>query len=379
MKYYNCHAHTFNMRYVPDNFLQVQLNDRVANMAHWVLQQPVLSRMVLWLAKKLVRKGTTAKTIAFLTIGIKKTQDMVFEDLLSNYPSGDEVRYIILPLDFTYMGAGALQISYQQQLEDLFEVKLKYPNQCFPFVAIDPRKGTAIENRDFVKKYIDRGFSGIKLYPALGYFGFDERMKEVYTYAEQMNIPLMTHCSSGGINYVGKTAPIDFVNPKPFSKIDGKSYVFPQNGKKIDLYCDQFNDPNNFREVFAVFPNLKICFAHIGLNSKNKFGPKRNASEVPLLEWYETIIDLMTHFPNVYTDISYSVAYPHFCDWFLQQYQTLSPGLQNRILFGTDFFMTVQEEHGNDNEILKEVLAKIPISLFSKLANQNVIQYLKHS
>jgi len=53
-------------------------------------------------------------------------------------------------------------------LEDLFELKLKYPSQCFPFVAIDPRSGTAIENRDFVKRYMDRGFSGIKLYPALG-------------------------------------------------------------------------------------------------------------------------------------------------------------------------------------------------------------------
>jgi len=378
MKYYNSHAHIFNMQYVPENFLRVQLNDRLANIVHWLLQQKVLSDIVLWTAKKLIRKGTSAKTIAFLMIGIKKTQDMVFEDLLKNYPAGDEVKCIILPIDFTYMGAGNLNISYEQQLQDLFEVKMKYPNQCFPFVAIDPRKGTATENRDFVKHYIEKGFSGIKLYPALGYFGFDERLWDVYTYAEQNKIPIMTHASTGGINYVGKIAPVDFVYPKAFYKIDEKKpYEFPQGEKKIADYCDQFNDPDNFREVLINFPELKICFAHIGLNAKNKIGKEKPDPNYPLFKWYETIKELMETYDNVYTDISYSVAYPGFFTWFLQLYNDFPPSLQDRILFGTDYFMTVMEEHGNDNEIFAESLRQLTPELFTKLALTNVERYLK--
>ena len=83
MKYFNCHAHVFNNHYVPENFLRVQLNPRLANAAHWVLNTRYLSTALLWVLKKFIRKGTAAKMVAFLAIGLKKTQDMVFEDLLS--------------------------------------------------------------------------------------------------------------------------------------------------------------------------------------------------------------------------------------------------------------------------------------------------------
>jgi len=377
MKYFNAHAHTFNMQDVPDGFLKVKLPDRFANFVHWILSHDVSSKIFFWVANKLIRKGTTAKAIAFLAIGVKKTQDMVFVDLLANYPTGDDVKCIILPLDFTHMGAGPLRVPYAQQLEDLFEVQMKYPNQCFPFVAIDPRSGTSGENRDFVKRYIDRGFSGIKIYPALGYFAFDEAMFDVYKYAQENNIPLMTHCSSGGINYVGDTAPQSFVKPKPFPPLNPDDYYFPQKeGQKMSDYCDQFNDPTHFREVLQTFPQLKMCFAHMGLSGRNKIGPKRPEKNQPLFQWYKIIKELMDEYKNVYTDISYSVAYPGFCDWFKKEFDTYSADMQDRVLFGTDFFMTVQEDKGKDKEIFDTVIKELGIPLFRKLSGENVERYL---
>lgn len=376
MKYYNCHAHAFNMQYVPDRFLKVQLNDRLANFVHWILSHKVSAKLFFLLAKVFVRNGTTAKTIAFLAIGVKKTQEMVFLDLLSNYPIGDDVKFIILPIDFTHMGAGPLAIPYAQQLEDLFEVKMKYPNKCFPFVAIDPRSGTSVENRDFVKRYMDRGFSGIKLYPALGYFAFDEGMYDLYVYAQEMEVPLMTHCSTGGINYVGDSAPTSFIRPKAFPPLNEKNYVFEQKGRKMSVYCDQFNDPEHFKEVLAIFPNLKICFAHLGINSANKMSKIRKDRDVPAQEWYKVIMSLMKEYKNVYTDISYTIAYPGFCLWFKEEYAVYTGDIKDRILFGTDFFMTVQEEKGNDNEIFTTVIKELGIPLFTKLSNENVTKYL---
>ena len=375
MRYINCHAHTFNMRYVPDKFLKVHFNERIAEIVHQLLNARFISGPLIWLLKQFIRKGTSAKMLAFLTIGIKKTQDMVFDDLRSNYLSEDDVPFIILPLDFTFMGAGELNIPYEQQLEDLFELKLKYPNHCLPFVAIDPRRGTATENKQFVESYIKRGFAGIKLYPALGYFAFDPGLKEVFQYAEINNIPLLTHCSSGGINYVGDSPTNEMINPQPFNRIDGRSYSFPQNGKEMSLYCDQFNNPTYFEEALIEFPKLKICFAHFGLNASNQFN-KNKDHDVPRLEWFTKILELMQTYKNVYTDISYSIAYIGFINWFLIHYNSWPADIQNRIMFGTDYYMTIQEEYGNDNEIMASIKREMPLPVFQHLAYDNVLAFL---
>ena len=84
----------------------------------------------------------------------------------------------------------------------------------------------------------------------------------------------------------------------------------------------------------------------------------------------------MDEYKNVYTDISYSVAYPGFCDWFKKEFDTYSADMQDRVLFGTDFFMTVQEDKGKDKEIFDTVIKGLGIPLFRKLSGENVERYL---
>ncbi|MBL0071711.1 MAG: amidohydrolase family protein [Bacteroidetes bacterium] len=106
-------------------------------------------------------------------------------------------------------------------------------------------------------------------------------------------------------------------------------------------------DPDNYEDILVKFPKLKICFAHMGFDSAKKLNN---------LTWFTRILALMKMYPNVYMDVSYTASYENFCPWFIAQYNAWSPDIQDRVIFGTDFYMTVQEVNGNDNEVLDSLL-----------------------
>jgi predicted TIM-barrel fold metal-dependent hydrolase len=360
------------MHYVPDNFLSFQLNDRVASAAHWILNKRALAKGLMFLLKPFL-KPTGKKTIAFLKIGLLKSQDLVFEEMLNQYPKSDDVRFIILPLNFKYMGAGKLDVPYEQQLLDLFEVKKRYPEKCFPFVAVDPRMGSSEENAAFIARYIEKGFSGIKLYPAMGFYPFDQRLDKTYEIAAKKNIPILTHCSKGGINYCSTTEMESMTSPVD---INGTRYDFPYNPKiKLGEYCDTLNSPYQWEVILKKYPMLKVCIAHLGMDSSTNFKNFGDATKKDF-EWYNKIRMLMKSYDNVYADISYSLAYDPFYPWFLKEYSQMAPAVQDRVLFGTDYFMTVQEVNGDENQLYKTAFEKLGPVLFHKLADDNVVRYL---
>jgi uncharacterized protein len=375
MKYFNCHAHIFNMHYVPDNFLSFQLSARVASAGHWVLNKRWLAKGLMFLIKPFL-KPTGKKTIAFLKIGLLKSQDLVFREMLNQYPKSDDVRFIILPLNFKYMGAGNLDIPYEQQLLDLFEVKKRYPEKCFPFVAIDPRMGSSEENAAFVARYIEKGFSGIKLYPAMGFYPFDHRLDATYKFATENGIPILTHCSKGGINYCSTKDMESMVSP---TDINGKTYSFLYNPKtKLGEYCDPLNAPDQWEVILKKYPTLKVCIAHLGMDSSTNFKNFALPNK-PGFDWYLKLRQLMATYENVYADISYSLAYDPFYPWFLSEYANMTPSEKERIMFGTDYFMTVQEVNGDENQLISNAVLQLGPALFKTLAYDNVVKYLKTS
>ena len=118
------------------------------------------------------------------------------------------------------MGAGKPQRPYHEQMEMLAKIKLARPDEIFPFVFVDARRTSAgdkdffsytIVNQKvvledcFIRDYIEsKSFSGFKIYPALGYFPFDERLLPLWKYAADNGIPIMTHCIRGVIYYRGR-------------------------------------------------------------------------------------------------------------------------------------------------------------------------------
>jgi predicted TIM-barrel fold metal-dependent hydrolase len=145
-------------------------------------------------------------------------QSRIMSRLINQYPNGSAM--VVLPMDMEFMGAGTQPKPFDQQMEELSKIKAKEPDQIFPFLFIDPRRTKAgekdfftytIENNKvvpgdcFVREYIvDKQFSGFKIYPALGYFPFDEALLPLWKYAADNGIPIMTHCIRGVIYYRGR-------------------------------------------------------------------------------------------------------------------------------------------------------------------------------
>jgi hypothetical protein len=112
-----------------------------------------------------------------------------------------EFPYVLLSMDMEYMDADDPYERFPVQLEKLQAIKAdaKYRDKIFPFIFADPRPKNVAS---IVKQYLtDKSspFQGIKLYPALGYFPFDKNLKEVYQFAVDYDIPIVTHCIIGDV------------------------------------------------------------------------------------------------------------------------------------------------------------------------------------
>jgi uncharacterized protein len=361
---YNCHSHTFNARYVPKKFLAIEMDERAAVIVGRLMKTPVLNKATVAIISRL--GPNYRKYAGFLSVGIKKTQDMVFEEMQKAYPKG--TRIVALPLNFQFMGAGELDVNYEQQLDDLLQVRAKNPNECLPFVFIDPRMGTAQQNRAFVEKYLNRGFVGIKLYPSLGYYPYDPRLEEVYRFAEEKEVPIMVHCSKGGIFYNGEELEYEHLHPQTFnSKFPPR--ISGDNKTPRDKFKDNFLQPYNYEAVLDKFPRLKICFAHYGGDSELELQIKNKPN------WYAELKDLMKRYENVYVDISYTLHEAKYREKFLNDLS--DPVLRNRIMYGTDFFMTLREDNVTERDLYTDTLKHFGNDNFQQIAVTNVEKYLK--
>lgn len=146
-----------------------------------------------------------------------KKQNDILTKLANQYPPGTGM--VVLPMDMEFMGAGKPPKEYADQMEELAKIKARHPKKIFPFVFVDPRRKYAgkqlffdyeiingkVTLKDcFIKDYIEtKKFDGFKIYPALGYFPFDEALLPLWKYAAENGIPIMTHCIRGVIYYRG--------------------------------------------------------------------------------------------------------------------------------------------------------------------------------
>ncbi|WP_296386013.1 hypothetical protein [Winogradskyella sp.] len=269
------------------------------------------------------------------------SQRNVAQRALHQLPPGSEL--VILPMDMEYMGAGKTKLrrdllnakkekledgwensdfqdTYKYQMRELWEfVKTRResgsPEQYHPFLFVDPRRveeeGTTFFDYElvnnkmklkpcFVKTYMeDREFSGFKIYPALGYYAFDERLLPLWRYASENNIPIMTHCIVGVIYYRGRKQkswnfhPVFKQHYKDKRSNPAEPMLLPQV-KNVEMQFN-FTHPMNYlclyeetllkevlkgakndttRQLFGYIDdatpltnnlsNLKICLAHYG-------------------------------------------------------------------------------------------------------------------
>ena len=193
-------------------------------------------------------------------------------------------------------------------------------------------------------------FAGFKMYPSLGYKPLDERLPYMHSLKEgdcfygrcmREAIPILVHCSPGGMTTHELPYYQEFDAGKPAHSSSAHdstapadiTAVSPDSTKAAEHhFYENYVHPAAWRKVLRQFPNLKLCLAHFG----GDLFPSGAESD-----WVKEIIDLTNEFPNVYTDVS-CWKFSECKDMFNKilsnkQYDHL----KDRILFGTDWYMTL--------------------------------------
>ena len=358
---YNNHTHIFNVECIPERFIKGKVIRLMSNNRFSLL----LLRLLTFYS---YQSDFLKKQSAFLKYHTGDWQEAIFNDLQKIYPKGS--RFVVLTLDMDFMGAGNAERNYITQLTEVAQLKRMYPNELLPFVCIDPRRGTGKENVEFIKKWIEKhGFVGIKMYPPLGFFPFDERLKYVYDYAEEKGIPMLTHCyKEGGIFYKGKLQK-EWMNPQrsglrelsPEQSLPVAGAEFKE--KPMPDFRNNFMQPENYDPVLEAFPDLKICFAHYGGHKEILAGEENT--------WYGHIKTLMRKYKNVYADISYTLYNKATFDAIKDD---LSKETGHKILFGTDFYMT--ERVLNEAKLKDHFRWHIGEEAFEKISYNNTKRFL---
>lgn len=326
---YNCHLHLFSVEHIPRNFLNKWIPTDV------VKRLPEKQRLMRLLQK--VGGSKFDRYAAFIYSALKEPED-IFDELCAYYPQG--TKFVPLSIDFDYMGAGQPIKPFLEQLKDLSALRDKFPTQILPFVGVDPRRPDVVQ---LVRHYIENEkYAGIKLYPSLGFFPDDERLKEVYAYAEAHGIPVTTHCIPKNQNYYrGKISHADREKARIIQDQAG------EQGAGNKDFAQYYNHPYWWSRVLEQFPRLKLNLAHFGGKDEwNKYldePPLKKESEsggYPFRQnWFYQIRKLIENeaWPNVYADISFTVfdarLYP------LLKTMIAFEKTRDYILFGSDFYM----------------------------------------
>jgi predicted TIM-barrel fold metal-dependent hydrolase len=353
MNIINCHTHVFNRDCVPDKFLPLWLRP-IANLLLSKKTSQGLINLVSFFGRKNLSQ-LIKKFHYFLSIGDLKSQLEIFKVLQGFYPK--ETKFCVLTMDMEYMGAGKVAKPFETQLLELATLKRDpaYTDLILPFIFIHPERPLLYT---LVKKYIEsENFTGLKMYPPLGYYPFDKRLDLVLSYAEQYGIPITTHCSRGGVYYKGQIQ--DLKHP-----ITGKSIPKRKNKYLTDIYTD----PENYFFLLKKFPDLKINLAHFGgFDEWEKYLANTIVDEDGEVNWFSKVSDLVRSAPNVYTDVSYTLFNKDLIP--LLKIVLQDSTLKNKVLFGSDFYMTEIEE--SEREFCINLRASLGESDFKLIAEEN--------
>ena len=355
---YNCHTHTFTIEHVPRKFIP-----------------PILS----WLVKKksvrafarrffpFTDRDLIDRYINFIEVSLLGSQANVYAKLKGYYPQGqvDQTKFIVLPMDMEYMLAGKIPTPLHKQHEELAKVAAANTS-LIPFIGTDPRRKDVLE----MVKYLhsNHNFRGIKLYPPTGYYPNDARLDAVYTYAAENGLPIMSHCSRGGIS-IKKVTPAMLNEPNPL----GRKVV----KQKAKLFSDIYTDPANYDLIATQYPTLKICLAHFGGSEEwDKYLDHswQLGSPIEDKSWLSVIIDLILKHEHIYTDISSTLFQgDQYIDLLLVLLENKK--IRARVLFGSDYYM-MERVKSTERAMALNIRSRLGPALFKQIAETNPKRYL---
>ncbi|QYK41424.1 MAG: amidohydrolase [Paracoccaceae bacterium] len=337
----NCHVHTFTAAHVPRDFPHRALRPFKV--------MPFLIRWMAGLCRVIGQHGWGSaldRLYRFQTEAGRGTQAEVMDRVIPHYPRG--TRFVVLPMDMEHAGHGAVERGLEDQLRELKALRddPRFGGAVIPFVTVDPRRPGA---GGLVRRWIeDEGFRGLKLYPRLGYPpDHPVLMDEVYPLIAARGLPVMTHCSRGGVA--------------------GRGIGTAQG--------DAWSAPEAWLPVRDRFPDLRVCLAHFGgmtdWRSYVDEGIDPRDAAAQAANWQVAIRKMIEggDWPNLWTDISYTLFqfedFAPFLKIFLQDER-----LAARVLFGSDFYMTRQEVL-SERAVCFRLRVALGEELFRRIAIEN--------
>ena len=134
-------------------------------------------------------------------------------------------------------------------------------------------------------------------------------------------------------------------------------------------------DPDNYKQVMETFPELRICLGHFG--GISEWRRHINGPRIPdKPTWLSKIRRLIKSgdYPNLYTDISYTIfnfkENVPFLNVLLKD-----PDILNKVLFGSDYYM-VESETYSEKRFSTDLRSVLGEDVFWKIANENPRRYL---
>lgn len=384
--YINMHTHCFTLAHVPEEFFNSLIGGKkflsvsklrgpgINSFVVWLLTRSVIITVFGWFSDDMAKQLSRLKGL--LKFRKKRVQEDLLKILQQNYKNwmpNANFKFVPLAMDMDFMKAGVPATNYLRQLEQLKLLKAEpvWKDIIYPFVFADPRRDDVL---NIVKDCIEDAaapFSGIKLYPAMGYFPFHKNLKEVYEYAIQKNLPLVTHCIDGSVYYR--------IDPSQGQQhpISGQGMF----GKDANEFQLNWTHPLNYEcllnhQILKTYwgqdapdlSKLKICLGHFG--GEGEWLTKRSFTNLfkrrvvkqmadtnylqidhpwfgkDKYKWLLIIIDLLRKYENVYADISFTL---HDKSIYTELKELLKDETINKkILFGTDYYVVASVADEND-------------------------------
>jgi predicted TIM-barrel fold metal-dependent hydrolase len=414
----NAHSHIFTVNHAPDYFLQTGIgNAALAEFVDKFLQKDGTRwamKGFLWvymLFAKKDKRSTIERYIEFVEIGTSATQSDIYRNLTKNYLKFGDFKIIVLTqvLDYLDLERSSDHVRIQTQVEEVCDIKRNalYQNNIYPFLGVDARQTGFDLVEGWAKKYINpqTGFCGIKIYPAYGFFPFDQRLDALWEWAETNQVPVMTHCTRGGSFYLGRfesllntgALQVQSLNDGSASMQSIRTRISnvindPSIRKQNRIWCNIFGHPENYKPVLDKYPELKLCLAHLGgANEVLRGAPNATGADLSLGNdypvylkdnWNDQVIDLMKEYKNVYSDISYTLSDTRAMGIIVNKFREANmtdkfgKPLINKLLYGTDFYLTQQEEKGDEPTLENIFLTSFNQNEITKIAYDNTTAYL---
>lgn len=329
----------------------LQLKDKVVRERGRVIRSNLLINLLVRINP--ASNDIFERSARFLKIAEQPTQQEVFQQVALQYPQKKTV-FVVLPMDMGFMNLGELETPIERQHEELWNLAQNSGGQIIPFYAADPRHDDIVER---VKNNLARDkFRGIKIYPNLGYKPDHPQLMEIYKLCIEGDFPVLTHCSPGGI----------------------WRYGLPKKERRAN------SEPLNYKRILDTegYQNLKLCLAHFGGAEEWAKHLKGRAQEGEEEAWVRTIYQMIAsgNYPNLYTDISYTVFTPKVEGLYIDLVDYLKvllshPLVRKRVLFGSDYYM-VERESISEKEVSLLLRSRLGEDLYKQIAYTNPREFL---